>query len=76
MTNDEGKPQTSNIRRDGEADPCVDWMLWALKYRGWLHRIVRQPDCIPVIEKRDGERVLRISTQMPKTLRREFTRRF
>jgi hypothetical protein len=57
-------------------DPCVDWMLWALKYRDWLQRIVRDPNCIPMIEKRDGERVCRISSAMPKTLRREFTRRF
>jgi hypothetical protein len=44
-------------------------MLWALKYRDWLHRILRRPDGIPMIEKRDGEPVLRISTQMPETLR-------
>jgi hypothetical protein len=31
---------------------------------------------IPMIEKSDGDRVLRVSSQMPKTLRREFTRRF
>jgi hypothetical protein len=57
-------------------DPCIDWMLAALKYRDWLHKIVRQHDCIPLVEKRDGERILRISSAMPKTLRREFTRRF
>jgi len=57
-------------------DLCVDWMLAALKYRDWLHRIVRSKNCIPMIEKRDGERCLRISSAMPKTLRREFTRRF
>ena len=57
-------------------DPCVDWMLAALKYRDWLGRLVRQKDCVPLIEKRDGERVLRIRADMPKTLRREFTRRF
>ena len=59
-----------------EPDTCVDWMLWALKYHDWLLRIVRAPGCIPLVEKRDGERALRISANMPKTLRREFTRRF
>jgi hypothetical protein len=58
------------------ADLCVDWMLVALKYRDWLHRIVRSKNCVPLIEKRDGERCLRISSQMPKTLRKEFLRRF
>jgi hypothetical protein len=60
----------------GVPDACVDWMLVALKYRDWLHRIVRSKNCIPMIEKRDGERCLRISSQMPKTLRKEFLRRF
>ncbi len=57
-------------------DLCIDWMLAALKYRDWLHKIVRQPDLIPLVEKRDGERILRISSAMPKTLRKEFTSRF
>jgi hypothetical protein len=60
----------------GVPDACVDWMLVALKYRDWLHRIVRSKGCVPLIEKRDGERCLRISSQMPKTLRKEFLRRF
>lgn len=65
-----------SLRSNTEEDSCVDWMLWALKYHDWLKSMVRDPNNIPLIEKRDGERALRISTQMPKTLRREFTRRF
>jgi hypothetical protein len=59
-----------------QPDTCVDWMLWGLKYLDWLRGMVRDPGCIPLVEKRDGERALRISSAMPKTLRREFTRRF
>jgi hypothetical protein len=55
-----------------EPDLCVDWMLWALKYRDWLHRIVNSPDCVPMIEMRDGERVLRISSNMPDKLKKEW----
>lgn len=55
-------------------DLCIDWMLAGLVCRDHLMRFVRQ--CIAQIEKRDGDRVLRLSSQMPKTLRREFTRRW
>jgi hypothetical protein len=55
-------------------DLCIDWMLAALTCRDRLMEFVRA--CIPMIEKSDGDRVLRVSSQMPKTLRREFTRRF
>jgi hypothetical protein len=55
-------------------DLCIDWMLAALACRDRLMEFVRA--VIPMIEKRDGDRVLRVSSQMPKTLRREFTRRF
>ena len=55
-------------------DLCIDWMLAALTCRDRLAGFVRQ--CVAQIEKRDGERVLRLSSQMPKTLRREFTRRW
>ena len=73
--NDDSTQSTRFLDSEG-IDLCIDWMLAALKYRDWLHKIVRQQDCIPLIEKRDGERVLRISSAMPKTLRREFTKRF
>jgi hypothetical protein len=55
-------------------DLCIDWMLAALTCRDRLMEFVRA--CIPMIEKTDGDRVLRVSSQKPKTLRREFTRRF
>jgi hypothetical protein len=55
-------------------DLCIDWMLAALVCRDRLKGFVNQ--CIAQIEKRDGDRVLRLSSQMPKTLRREFTRRW
>jgi hypothetical protein len=55
-------------------DLCIDWMLAALTCRDRLAGFVRQ--CVAQIEKRDGNRVLRLSSQMPKTLRREFTRRW
>lgn len=73
---DHNSTRAENQRTDDGADLCVDWMLVALKYRDWLHRIVRSKNCVPLIEKRDGERCLRISSQMPKTLRKEFLRRF
>jgi hypothetical protein len=55
-------------------DLCIDWMLAGLVCRDHLMGFYRQ--CIAQIEKRDGDRVLRLSSQMPKTLRREFTRRW
>jgi hypothetical protein len=55
-------------------DLCIDWMLAALTCRDRLAGFVRA--CIAQIEKRDGNRVLRLSSQMPKTLRREFTRKW
>jgi hypothetical protein len=70
------KDPASNVRplsSDG-TDPCIDWMLAALHHGDALKRFVRA--CVPLIEKNDGDRCLRISSQMPKTLRREFTRRF
>jgi hypothetical protein len=55
-------------------DLCIDWMYASLVCRDRLMGFVRQ--CIAQIEKRDGDRVLRLSSQMPKTLRREFTRKW
>jgi hypothetical protein len=55
-------------------DLCIDWMLAGLECRVALMGFVRS--CIAQIEKRDGDRVLRLSSQMPKTLRREFTKRW
>jgi len=47
-------------------DLCVDWMLEALRYRDWLAKLLRDPDCKPVIQMRDGERTLLISSGMDK----------
>jgi hypothetical protein len=55
-------------------DLCIDWMLAGLVCRDRLMGFYRQ--CVAQIEKRNGDRVLRISSQMPKSLRREFTRRW
>lgn len=56
-------------------DLCVDWMLEALKYRDFLAKLVRDPDCIPTIEMRDGERVLVISSGMDERQQREWISR-
>ncbi len=47
-----------------ENDLCVDWMLEALRYRDWLAKLIRDPECIPMIEMRDGEKILQISSGM------------
>jgi hypothetical protein len=72
-------PHSSTLQPFNPSTPpdlCIDWMLWALKYRDWLGRIVRQPDCVPVIEKRDRDCFMRLRADMPKTLRREFVRQW
>lgn len=68
-----GISQRKTIETFGR-DLCIDWMLAGLVCRDRLMGFVRQ--AIAQIEKRDGDRVLRLSSQMPKTLRREFTRRW
>jgi len=45
-------------------DLCIDWMIETLRYRDWLAKIVRNPNCIPLIEMRNGERILQISQGM------------
>ena len=47
-----------------ENDLCVDWMLESLRYRDWLAKLIRDPECIPMIEMRDGEKILQISSGM------------
>jgi hypothetical protein len=64
----------SDRRADGR-DLCIDWMLWALEYHSRLMQLVRQCGGA-MIEMRDGERVCRFHSQMPKTLRREVLRHF
>lgn len=55
-----GKPK----ERPLENDLCVDWMLEALKYRDWLAKMIKDPECIPMIEMREGEKILQISSGM------------
>ncbi len=63
------------IERPTKDDPCIDWMLESLRYHDWLKQIVNNKDCIPVIEARDGDKVLRISTGLSdKEKRKWFTR--
>jgi len=71
--NDPTDAQRKTAEKDGR-DYCVDWMYVSLVCRDKLMGFVRQ--CIAQIEQRDGDRVLRLSSQMPKTLRREFMRRW
>jgi hypothetical protein len=54
-------------------DLCVDWMLEALKYRDWLAKLVRDPECIPMIRFQDGEKVLEISRDMPEKEQKKWT---
>ncbi|HEX3817542.1 MAG TPA: hypothetical protein VHW03_04570 [Chthoniobacterales bacterium] len=46
------------------ADLCLDWMLWALKYHDWLLRMVRNPDCIPLLQMAANDRTLQVSSAM------------
>ncbi len=50
--------------RPNKNDLCIDWMLEALRYRDWLAKIVRDPENIPLIEIRDGKKILQISAGM------------
>ncbi len=52
--------------RPNKSDLCIDWMLEALRYRDWLAKMVRNPECIPLIEMRDGKKILQISAGMDK----------
>lgn len=58
-----GKPKEE---RPLTNDLCIDWMLESLRYRDWLMKLVRDPENIPIIEMRDGERTLQISRDMNK----------
>ncbi len=55
-----------------QGDLCIDWMLEALRFHDWLKQIIKDPECIPVIEARDGERILRISSAMPDAEKRKW----
>lgn len=53
-------------------DLCIDWMLEALRYRDWLAQLVKHPDNIPVIEMREGKKILQISAGMNERDRRKW----
>ncbi len=55
-----GKPKERPLSND----LCVDWMLEWIRYRDWLAKMVKDPECIPMIEMRDGERSALISRDM------------
>ncbi len=55
-----GKPKERPLSND----LCVDWMLEWIRYRDWLAKMVKDPECIPMIEMRNGERSALISRDM------------
>jgi len=63
-----GKPKERPLSND----LCIDWMLEWLRYHDWLKQLVKDPENIPLMTIRDGERVLQISRDMPDKLRREW----
>jgi hypothetical protein len=68
MVKKEGKPKERPLSND----LCIDWMLEALRYRDWLAQLVKDPDNIPVIEMRDGEKILQISSRMDEREQRKW----
>lgn len=56
-----GKPKD---KRPLSNDLCIDWMLESLRYHDLLKKLMRDPENIPVVEMRDGEKVLQISRDM------------
>jgi hypothetical protein len=63
-----GKPK----ERPMENDLCIDWMLEALRFRDWLAKLVRDPENIPLMSMRDGEKVLQISSAMDEREQRKW----
>ncbi len=55
-----GKPKERPLSND----LCIDWMLEWIRYRDWLAKLVKDPECIPMIEMRDGEHSALISRDM------------
>lgn len=53
-------------------DLCIDWMLEGLRYRDWLAQLVKHPDNIPVIEMREGKKILQISSGMDEREQRKW----
>ncbi len=56
-----GKPKE---QRPLSNDLCIDWMIEWIRYRDWLAKLVKDPECIPMIEIRDGEHSALISRDM------------
>ncbi len=50
--------------RPSKNDLCIDWMLESLRYFDWLAKLLDDPECIPLIEMRDGQKILQISKGM------------
>lgn len=55
-----GKPKERPLSND----LCIDWMLESLRYHDWLKKLIDHPDNVPVVEMRNGERILMISKNM------------
>lgn len=55
-----GRPESRPLSND----LCIDWMLECLRYRDWMVQLIRDPECVPVVEMRDGEKILMISKKM------------
>ncbi len=55
-----GKPKERPLSND----LCIDWMIEWIRYRDWLAKMVKDPECIPMIEMRDGEHSALISRDM------------
>ena len=64
----EGKPKERPLSND----LCIDWMLEALRYHDWLKQLVKDPENIPLIEMRDGGKILQISRDMDEREQRKW----
>jgi hypothetical protein len=58
--------------RPNKSDICIDWMRASLTYRDWMAQMVRDPECIPLIEMKDGKKILQISSAMPEKEQRKW----
>ncbi len=67
-----GRPEDRPLSND----LCIDWMLAALQYRNWLAKFIKDPDNIPMLELRDGERTLMISKGMKESEKEQWINRF
>lgn len=63
-----GKPRSRPLSND----LCIDWMLESLRFRDFLAKLMRDPRCVPLIEMRDGDRILQISSGMDEREQRKW----